>query len=311
MLGYPPNYVNPMTPSLELRAGELVLTLAPAVGGSIARFFSQRGDHIQHWLRPAAAEALDPSAPWTMGSFPLLPYCNRIRDGRSSLGSRPLQLPANYPDSRHAIHGTAWQLPWQVLEQGKDNATLLLDHAAADWPYTFRALQHFALDADSGLTVTLRVSNLDDVAMPVGVGHHPYLPHRPGTRLTTEVSAMWGGDAEAMPTTLQTPDFLHSMRHGVDLDTLDLDNNFIGWSRHARVDWPDTGTALVMTAEAPFDYFVLYCPAGADMFCIEPVSNCTDWMNLAQQGQGDVGGHFLEPGETLDATMALRPIWPA
>ncbi|WP_394790619.1 aldose 1-epimerase [Rhodoferax sp.] len=298
-----------MTSSLELRAGELVLDLAPGVGGAIARFYSQRGTQQQHWLRPNTAP--DPAQPWAMASYPLLPYANRIRDGRSSFGPRPLNLPANYPDSKHAIHGTAWQQPWQVVSQSADRATLELNMPAGDWPYAFRAEQQFTLDAQAGLSVKLSITNLDSVDMPVGAGHHPYLPHRSGTRLTTDVKAMWGGDAEVMPTELQTPAFIETMRHGIDLDTLDLDNNFIGWSRHARVDWPDTGTAMVMTAEAPFNYFVLYCPPGADMFCIEPVSNCTDWMNLAAQGQGDVGGQLLKPGETLHTTMVLQPIWPA
>ena len=298
-----------MTSSIELHAGELTLALAPEVGGAIAGFYSQRGTKQQHWLRPA--DTLDPAKPWTMGSFPLVPYANRIRDGRSSYGPRPLSLSVNYPDSRHPLHGTAWQQPWLVTDQGADHATLALDHMPGDWPYAFRAVQEFKLDAQAGLTLTLSVTNLDTVEMPVGVGHHPYLPHRPGTRLSTSVQAMWGGDAEVMPTSLQTPAFLETLRSGIVLDTLDLDNNFIGWNRHARVDWPDTGTALVMTAEAPFDYFVLYCPKGGESFCIEPVTNCTDWMNLAQKGQGDVGGQMLAPGETLQTTMVLQPIWPS
>ena len=298
-----------MTPIIELRAGELVATLAPTVGGAIASFYSQRGTQQQHWLRPN--DAPNPAMPWAMASYPLVPFANRIRDGRSNFGPRPLHLPANYPDSRHAIHGTAWQQPWQVVSHGADYATLALDSPTGVWPYAFRAEQQFTLDAQAGLSVALSVTNTDTVEMPVGIGHHPYLPHRAGTRLSTGVQAMWGGDAEAMPTTLQTPDFLATLRNGIVLDTLDLDNNFTGWTHQARVDWPDTGTALMMTAQAPFDYFVLYCPKGADMFCIEPVTNCTDWMNLAQQGQGDVGGQLLAPGATLHTTMGLQPIWPA
>lgn len=298
-----------MTSILELRAGELIANLAPAVGGGIASFYSQRGEQQQHWLRPCSAP--NPATPWTMASYPLVPYANRIRDGRSSFGPRPLTLLANYPDSKHAIHGTAWQQPWQVVSQARDHATLVLDSPAGVWPYAFRAEQRFTLDAQTGLTVALSVTNTDTVDMPVGVGHHPYVPHRAGTRLTTDVQAMWGGDAEVMPTTLQTPDFLATLRSGIKLDTLDLDNNFIGWNQQARVDWPDTGTALVMTAQSPFDYFVLYCPQGGDIFCIEPVTNCTDWMNLAQQGQGNVGGQLLAPGATLHTTMGLQPVWQA
>lgn len=301
--------INHMTPTLEMRAGELVVTLAPSVGGAIANFYSQRGTQQQHWLRPQKNP--NPALPWAMASYPLVPFANRIRDGRSRFGPRPLNLPANYPDSRHAIHGTAWQQPWQVVSQGADHATLSLDSPAGVWPYAFRAEQQFTLHAITGLTLALSVTNTDTVDMPVGIGHHPYLPHRTGTRLSTGVQAMWQSDAEVMPTKLQTPEFLDTLRNGIVLDTLDLDNNFIGWNHQARVDWPDTGTALLMTAQAPFDYFVLYCPQGANMFCIEPVSNCTDWMNLAQQGQGDVGGQLLAPGATLHTRMVLQPIWPA
>ena len=53
-----------MTLTIELRAGELVTTLAPAVGGAIANFYSQRGTQQQHWLRPS--EVPDPAMPWTM-----------------------------------------------------------------------------------------------------------------------------------------------------------------------------------------------------------------------------------------------------
>lgn len=298
-----------MTSSIELRAGELALTLAPQVGGAIARFYSQRGSRQQHWLRPA--DTLDPASPWSMASFPLAPFSNRIRDGRSSFGPRALNLAANTAGSRHAIHGTVWQQPWQVLDQGADHATLALRCTPGGWPYAFRAVQQFRLDAQTGLSLDLSLTNLDSVEMPVGLGHHPYLPHRPGTRLSTGVQAMWGGDAEVLPTSLQTPAFLEALRSGIALDTLDLDNNFTGWNHQARVDWPDTGTALLMRAQAPLDYLVLYCPPGKDFFCLEPVSNCTDWMNLAQQGQGDVGGQLLAPGGTLQTRMTLLPIWPA
>jgi aldose 1-epimerase len=69
--------------------------------------------------------------------------------------------------------------------------------------------------------------------------------------------------------------------------------------------------ALTLEAEPPLDYFVLYCPRGYDYFCAEPVSQCTDWLNLMPQyGRGPLGGARLAPGETLTARFALRPEWP-
>jgi aldose 1-epimerase len=194
------------------------------------------------------------------------------------------------------------------------HATLTFSHVprlTTDWPYRFDAEQHFWLDASAGLTVELMIVNLDDEPMPAGIGHHPYVPRRGDTRLTADVDAMWESDAQVLPTQLIRPPLLAALRQGVALQGLDLDNNFTGWSRRARVDWPDTGTALELVAEAPLDHFVIFCPPGFDHFCIEPVSNCTDWMNLAQRGPAQVGGQLLAPGERLRARFALQPHWPA
>ena len=67
---------------------------------------------------------------------------------------------------------------------------------------------------------------------------------------------------------------------------------------------------MTLEAQAPLDYFVLYCPRGVESFCAEPVSQCTDWLNLLPQyGHGPLGGQRLAPGERLAARFTLRPEW--
>jgi aldose 1-epimerase len=298
---------------LALQAGALHLHLAPAVGGSIARFFSQHGEQAHHWLRPASEAALDARLPLKMGSFPLVPFCNRIRNGRSSFGALPVELPPNYRDSPHTLHGTAWLAPWQVGEASATHAVLHYRHAPAhrhEWPYAFRAEQRFELSPQR-LAVTLAVHNEAPVPMPTGIGQHPYFPRTPRARIRTQVEGLWEGDAEAMPTQHVAAPWLRRFQDGLPLSEVVLDNNFTGWSRAARVDWPETGTWVEMHAEAPFDHFVVYCPPPAhedgSLFCMEPVSNCTDWMNLTQAGVGPVGGTLLAPGESLEGRFTLTP----
>lgn len=302
---------------VELAWGESRLVLIPRVGGSIAEFSSRRHGVVQHWLRPATDAALLAANPLGMASFPLLPWCNRIRGGRSDFGARPLRLAPNYGDSPHTIHGVGWQRPWTVHEQGAAHAVLRLVYAPGephrdtpDWPYRFDAEQRFTLDTRGGLTVDMTLTNHDKLPMPAGIGHHPYLPRREGTRLQTSVTAIWGGDAELLPTTLTRPPWLDQLGRGLAVADTDLDNNFTGWSRRARVDWPDTGTALQLEADTPLDHFVVYSPPGMDHFCIEPVSNCTDWMNLARLGEHRAGGCLLAPGEALHARFRWQPHWP-
>jgi aldose 1-epimerase len=98
------------------------------------------------------------------------------------------------------------------------------------------------------------------------------------------------------------------------LADLHTDNNFTGWSREACIEWPADAhgpeRSLVMQAEAPLDHFVLYCQRGFDYFCAEPVSQCTDWLNLMDRyGPEALGGARLEPGETLSARFTLTPRW--
>lgn len=55
---------------------------------------------------------------------------------------------------------------------------------------------------------------------------------------------------------------------------------------------------------------MLYCPQGYDYFCAEPVSQCTDWLNLLpQHGQAALGGSTLTSGEPLEAAFSLTPRW--
>jgi aldose 1-epimerase len=210
------------------------------------------------------------------------------------------------------MHGTTWLAPWEVVQAGEDSARLRQHYQPPPegddgWPYAFESEQQVQLGPD-GLALQISVTNRSDDDMPAGIGHHPYFPHTPGTRLTVEVAAMWASDTELLPMGLAVPPFLTRLGRGIELGELDLDNNFVGWSHEARVDWPQEGRALVMRAEPPLDYFVLYCPRGQDHFVMEPVSNCTDWMNLAARGQTRVGGAMLKPGETLSGRFTLQPL---
>jgi aldose 1-epimerase len=303
-----------------LAAGELRLVLAPETGGAIASFTRewQEGPNKRelHWLRPGTAAGLAARNPLDMASFPLVPFCNRIRDGRARFEGREIDFPPNHPgqQAKHPLHGIGWLLPWQVMSASYSEAELSLDVPASQaWPWHFSATQRFELHA-SELAVTMTVTNHDDAAMPAGIGHHPYFPHHPGTRLRSTAQAMWRGDAEVMPVDLQTTGAVERLAEGVLLAELDLDNNFVGWQHSTRVDWPadwrGPARSVVMEADSPLDYFVLYCPRGYDHFCAEPVSQCTDWLNLLPQyGAGPLGGSRVEPGQTLTARFRLRPQW--
>jgi aldose 1-epimerase len=290
---------------IRLHEGNTTLELAPAIGGAIAAYYCMQDGKRFDWLRPASSAALAARLPVGMASYPLLPFCNRIRHGRFTFGGRTVHLPLNVAEP-HVLHGFAWQRPWQCVAQSDTEATLRMEHAGGDWPWPFLAEQTYRLEGGA-LHVDMQVINRSDESMPIGMGHHPYVLHRPGTRLQVDVESMWEGDGEVMPTLLSQPPFLDDLRRGTLLAPIVRDNNFTGWRRTARVEWPHEKMQMTLSAESPLDFFVLYSPDDKDHFCIEGVSNCTDWFNLQHLPQAKIGGHVLMPGETLSGAFSLSP----
>jgi aldose 1-epimerase len=287
---------------ITLRADGAGLALAPAAGGSVVRYWIDRGraswELLRRWTTP------QPGDPFESAAFALAPYSNRIRAGRFSFRGRDVRLPLNRPPERHSIHGLGWQTAWRPLRVREHEAILQFRHDAGAWPWGFSATQHFELEPSS-LTVALALTNESDSAMPAGLGWHPYFPRTPRTKLTADVQAMWLTDDEVMPTTLAAPTREADLARGALVDTVALDNCFVGWRRRAVIEWPEADTRVVMTSGAPLDFLVVYTPHGRLFFCAEPVSHVTDAFNLAGAGRSDAGARTLEPGETLRAVVTL------
>jgi len=287
---------------ITLRAGGAGVVLAPAAGGSVARYWIDRGPASLDLLRPSTTSR--PTDPFECAAFALVPYSNRVRAGRFSFRGRDVRLPLNRPPERHSIHGLGWPMAWRPLDVREHDATLEFRHDASAWPWAFRATQHFALEPSS-LTVGLALTNTSDSTMPAGLGWHPYFPRTLRTKLTADVQAMWLTDDEVMPTTLALPRPEADLSRGLKVDAVGLDNCFVGWSRRAVIEWPEPGMRLALAAEAPLDFLVVYTPPGRPFFCVEPVSHVTDAFNLAAAGRTDTGARTLAPGETLRAVVTL------
>jgi aldose 1-epimerase len=309
---------------VTLRSGSLGVVLAPAVGGSIARFWSDALGPVLDLLRPAPDGGRDP---WAMASFPLVPWSNRIRDGRFTFGGHTVTLAASEPpgpSGRHAIHGHGLRAPWTVVEVGRTGAILEYRHLPVGpvgpagpvgpvgpdawptgWPWAYRATQHVTL-SDERLTLELGLTNESGEPMPAGLGCHPYFPRTAETTLTARVDGLWLTDAEVMPRVLVTPPPDSDPSRGLVVDRVALDNVFTGWDGHAIITWPERRARLVIAAGPPLGCLVVYTPPGLAFFCAEPVSHVTDAFNLAP-GRTDTGALTVGPGETIRGTVTFTP----
>jgi aldose 1-epimerase len=105
----------------------------------------------------------------------LLPWPNRVQDGRYRWGGQDLQLALTEPARHNAIHGLTRWANWELIELTVDRVQLRHRlHAQIGWPFLLRCDLHYEL-RDAELQVTTRLLNVGQQPCPAAAGAHPYL----------------------------------------------------------------------------------------------------------------------------------------
>lgn len=293
------------TELVSISDGVATVEIAPAAGGAVASYCWRQNGSVVDWLRPADPAAISRRDAGAMACFPLVPYSNRIRNGRFAFAGRIVEL-LTAPDDPHHEHGHGWRRPWTVVRHEASTVVLRYRHVADSWPWSYEAEQAISLiDGRLGIAISLR--NLSDAPMPAGFGLHPYFPSTPWTHVQAPVSGMWETDAEILPTRHVLPPAGANPTTGFDVSEADFDTVFTGWTRRARISWPEHERQLDIEAEAPLDFLVLYTPPGEPFFCAEPVSNITDAFNRVGAGDINTGCIVLAPGQARSASVRFTP----
>ena len=272
----------------ELRAGDLRLAVRPDLGGCIAGLW-HRNAPVLLSAEPHTLRASRPS-----GSFPLVPYSNRLGNRRFQWQGVDHTTAPNFGDSPHSLHGVAWLRAWQVVSFEPAGLVLRYEHRPdAHWPFAFAAEQHFTL-TPARLSVRLAMTNTSPQAQPAGLGWHPYFPKRARSHLHTQVTRRWEVDNAQLPT------------HPVAQDRIDdpiaqlrLDHCFDGWCGRALLHDEQFSLELCSSLR----HLVVYTPQDKDYFCVEPVSHVNNAIQMPDPLQH--GLVALPPGDTADAWMTL------
>ena len=105
----------------------------------------------------------------------LVPWPNRVRDGRWMLDGEVQQLDLTEVDKTNAIHGLLRNTSYQLVERRDDAVTLgaavVPQHG---WPFHLWTTVEYRLTGN-GVTVTHAVTNLGDRPAPYAVGTHPFI----------------------------------------------------------------------------------------------------------------------------------------
>jgi aldose 1-epimerase len=283
-----------MTSAISLLSGALRCELNPALGGCVAGLWF--GD--QQVLRSTPAAELQSVR--VSGSYPLVPYSNRIGYRKLHWAGRDYELPQNFAPEPHTIHGVGWERGWVVEESNDTHAVLVYRHSAdASWPFAFDSSQTFSLSGDT-LEMQMSITNRAAVAAPAGLGWHPYFAKSAESQLQFAAASRWEMGEDKLPT--------HRLANtGLDTDckSLEVDHCFDGWSGSLRL----TEAGLRITVTSDLNCLVVFTTPVRDSIALEPVSHVNNALALTQQtGQSaeSLGVRVLQPGETFTASMRIQ-----
>ena len=291
---------------LTLHRGRWELSLLPSCGGSLIRFCASRAGELVHLFRPAPSSMERKCDILAASCFPLVPYSGRIREARLHFRGRGYALPPSATGEANALHGEGWLRPWLVDSFGSDSITLSLRGDGQHWPFPYSARQRFTL-TDDRLIGEISVTNEGREPMPAGIGLHPFFVATPQARMTMRSERVWlvdrGNLFDRVAPVPPRWDFSASRQ----LAGTNLVNGFSGWDGRVTLEWPEWRARLTMIADETLRHLVVYTPADADFFCVEPVSHSVDAFNLAEQGMPDTGTVVLGPGKILCGSVEFVP----
>lgn len=284
----------------DLNAGDYRARVSEIGAGLVSL---HRGDRAL--TPPWAADQLPPMS---CGAV-LIPWPNRLRDGRYNFDGVDYQLSLSEPARQNASHGLVRWERWDCIDRDEGSVTLALALVPqTGFPFELGLRLRYALDAERGLTVALTVDNLGVHRAPFGAGFHPYLDFGGHDLDHAEVAVpartMLITDERQIPVGREpvagTPYELWPRR---PLGSLRLDHGYTDLvGNHVSVSVGGRTTELWWSEE--FRYLQVFTPPierfGATALAVEPMT-CP--ANAFNSGDGLI---VLEPGAQWSAEWGIR-----
>jgi aldose 1-epimerase len=248
----------------------------------------------------------------------LIPWPNRLRDGRYEWAGAAQQLALTEPAQGNAIHGLVRWLPWRAVERAQARVTLACRlHPQPGWPFTLDVELAYALDA-GGLSVRTRATNVGAEPCPFAAGAHPYVSvgtarvdetvvQAPGAvRLLADERQIPTGEEESV---VGTP---YDFRTPRPLGDVQLDDAFTALARDddgracVRLAGLDGARTIELWMDEAYGWLMLFSgdtlspAARRRSLGVEPMTCAPNAF-----GSGD-GLRTLQPGETFAGAWGIR-----
>lgn len=291
---------------------KLKAVICPEVGASIHSLCYKLNGQWVDIMRPTPQEAVDQKKPGLFSSFHLLPYSNRIENGVLNYKGKVYNLHINNTDG-HTIHGVARDLPWKLVYCNDEEMQLSLnskDFDNVNWPWDFSGRLTFTVK-DNQFTMGISIKNESDETMPAGFGSHPYFSKKLTDKddklmVKLPLKGLYPGDTP-IPTGkwIPIPEELDFSTERAFDESVFVDNCFRASQGSSVVKWLNSGVTMTMDADPIYENIIFYTPKGETFFAIEPVTNCNNAFNMAEEGIDDTGVIYLQPGEEASGDIRI------
>lgn len=281
----------------------LQVGILPQVGGSLSFLKYHKGDSVVDILRPADKGVTDPN---NAAMFLMAPYCGRIRGGSFVYWGITRKVPRNQAGIADPIHGDAWKAVFEVVSCTPDRAELKMSHGRNEggYPFSYDMTVVYALDGHR-LTVRIELKNTMPLPIPCGMGVHPYFNKTKDVELDFKTKMVWSNWSDPIfDKPYVTPD-TWQFEGGQPLKNAVFDTCFGGFNGEAKVNYPEKGVFVTISADPAFGHVVLYAPKGKGFFCLEPCTNAQNAFNLAAGGMVGTGIQSIGPNQTVTGDIVF------
>ncbi|MEJ1154835.1 MULTISPECIES: aldose 1-epimerase family protein [Microbacterium] len=254
----------------------------------------------------------------------LVPWPNRVTDGRYTFDGTEYQLALTEPARDHALHGLAAWLDYEAVDKGPSHVTLAaVIPAQTSYPWRISIRTTFTLTRE-GLTQSVEATNESADAAPFGTAPHPYLVAGAGSvdGWTLELPAaqvLTVTQERLIPERLEQVDAVNPSRFDFRaprlIGTAEIDHAYTGLARDAHdratVNLTDShGCGVSMSWDASCPWVQVHtADTGVAAthrigLAVEPMTCAPDAFNDATYDY-DTGLIVIEPGDTTVASWRI------
>ncbi len=297
---------------LNEKSGEYV-SIVPQFGVNINELVLKKESGLISVLDGNTKKA-DFSNGGIFNSAKILPFPNRIKNGRYTIGGKNYQLDQNFPHERNAIHGLICDKTFEVSNTNITNLfgeivfNFQYDRHHDGFPFEFETTISCKLVDGEGFVCTTRVINSGDLSMPFGEGWHPYFTfHKKVDEIQLKFLSkhIVEVDERLIPTgKVKDYNLFHTLRM---INDTDFDSCFLlqdGEKIHkAEIYDPKENVTIMLWQETGFrayNFLQVYIPPSRMSIALEPMT-CN--INAFNNHDGLI---ILEPGDSYEAQYGVN-----